>query len=48
MASDKIFLQYEKEEIHLQLLASMLANSNSKFPKKPRGAWRIFWKGLLK
>jgi hypothetical protein len=48
LASYKIFLQPEKEEIHLQLLASMLANSNSNFPKKSRGAWQSFWNNLLK
>jgi hypothetical protein len=48
MANDKIFSQSEKEAIRLQLLASMLANSNSNFSKKPCGALQNFWQDLFK
>jgi len=48
MSNDKIIPQPTKEAIRLQLLASMLANSNSNFSQKPCGALQNFWKDLFK
>jgi hypothetical protein len=48
MVNDKIFSQSEKKEIRLQLLASMLANSNSSYTKKSCGALQNFWQDLFK
>ena len=44
MAADKFFSRSEKETIRLQLLASMLANSNSNYSKKAHGVWHGFWR----
>jgi hypothetical protein len=38
----------EKEEIRLQLLASMLANTNRTFAKQAHGGWNNFWRDLLR
>lgn len=48
MANDKIFSSSEKETMRLQLLASMLANSNSNSSKKSCGALQNFWQDLFK
>jgi len=48
MAINKVFSRPDKEEIRLQLLASMLANANQNYPKKTHGAWHSFWQELLK
>jgi len=38
----------EKEDIRLQLLASMLANTNRDFTKQAYGGWYSFWRDLLR
>lgn len=48
MANDKVISQSAKEAIRLQLLASMLANSNSNLSQKPCGALQNFWQDLFK
>jgi len=48
MANDKVFSQSDKEAIRLQLLASMLSNSNSNFSQKSCGALQNFWQDLFK
>jgi hypothetical protein len=48
MSNDKIISQSAKEAIRLQLLATMLANSNSNFSQKSCGALQNFWKELFK
>ncbi len=48
MANDKVFSQSGKEAIRLQLLASMLTNSNSDFSPKSCGALQNFWQDLFK
>jgi hypothetical protein len=48
MAFNKAYSRPEKEEIRLQLLASMLANSNSSYSKKAAGNWHCFWQDLFK
>jgi len=48
MAINKVFSRFEKEEIRLQLLASMLANTNRNYSKKSHGVWHSFWQELLK
>jgi hypothetical protein len=48
MAISKVFTRPEKEEIRLQLLASMLANSNRNYSKKTHGIWHSFWQDILR
>jgi len=48
MVNDKVYSQPEKEAIRIQLLASMLANSNSNFSQKPCSALQDFWQILFK
>jgi len=48
MIINKVFSKPEKEEIRLQLLASMLANTNRNYSKKAHGAWHSFWQDLLR
>jgi len=48
MVNNEGFLRSEKEAIRLQLLASMLANSNSNFSPKPSGTLQNFWQNLFK
>jgi hypothetical protein len=48
MAINKVFSKPEKEEIRLQLLALMLANTNKNYSKKLHGVWHGFWQDLLR
>jgi hypothetical protein len=48
MSNDKIISQPEKEEIRLQLLASMLVYSNRNYFKQSNGIKLNFWRDLLK
>jgi len=48
MPISKVFTRPEKEEIRLQLLASMLANSNKDYSKDTHGIWHRFWQDLLR
>ncbi len=48
MAIKKSFSRPDKEEIRIQLLASMLASTNRNYAKKTHGAWHSFWQDLLK
>lgn len=48
MASNKVFSKTEKEEIRLQLLALMLANTNKDYSRKVHGVWHNFWQDLLR
>ena len=42
------FSRNDKEEIRLQLLASMLANTNRHYSRKGHSGWYSFWQDLLK
>ncbi len=48
MADNKVSSRPEKEEIRLQLLALMLANTNKNYSKKLHGVRHSFWQDLLR
>jgi len=47
MTNNKTSPNSEKEEIRLQLMASMLAGANTNLSRKSRGSWRNFWQELF-
>jgi len=48
MADNKAIVNPENEAIRLQLLASMLASTNSGQSNKLHRHWPNFWQGLFK
>ena len=48
MVINKDISKINKEEIRLQLLASMLANTNRNYSKNAHGVWHSFWQDLFK
>ena len=48
MVINKDISKINKEEIRLQLLASMLANTNRNYSKNTHGVWHSFWQDLFK